>query len=251
MSKTDALHRLLGTRISSDAAQPGETVGVQSMAAAKVIDIDRIVADPTQPRREFDETEIAELAASLRDLGQQQPIRVRWDAQQERYVIIAGERRWRAAKQAGLKTLSAITDDKTLAADRVLEMQIVENALRSDLTPIEAGAAYRLLMQTWGCTQQQLAARLHVSQSKVSRALQALDLPEPVKAAVSQGKVGAVAAVKKQATQRAARKQTKKGTRPSRLVTPIGTVVVTPKAGQSVVDVLLAAIEQERGRAAA
>jgi ParB family chromosome partitioning protein len=251
MSKTDALHRLLGTRISSDAAQPGETVGVQSMAAAKVIDIDRIVADPTQPRREFDETEMAELAASLRDLGQQQPIRVRWDAQQERYVIIAGERRWRAAKQAGLKTLSAITDDKTLAADRVLEMQIVENALRSDLTPIEAGAAYRLLMQTWGCTQQQLAARLHVSQSKVSRALQALDLPEPVKAAVSQGKVGAVAAVKKQATQRAARKQTKKGTRPSRLVTPIGTVVVTPKAGQSVVDVLLAAIEQERGRAAA
>ncbi len=251
MSKTDALHRLLGTRISSDAAQPGETVGVQSMAAAKVIDIDRIVADPTQPRREFDETEIAELAASLRDLGQQQPIRVRWDAQQERYVIIAGERRWRAAKQAGLKTLSAITDDKTLAADRVLEMQIVENALRSDLTPIEAGAAYRLLMQTWGCTQQQLAARLHVSQSKVSRALQALDLPEPVKAAVSQGKVGAVAAVKKQATQRAARKQTKKGIRPSRLVTPIGTVVVTPKAGQSVVDVLLAAIEQERGRAAA
>jgi ParB family chromosome partitioning protein len=251
MSKTDALHRLLGTRISSDAAQPGETVGVQSLAAAKVIDIDRIVADPTQPRREFDETEMAELAASLRDLGQQQPIRVRWDAQQERYVIIAGERRWRAAKQAGLKTLSAITDEKTLAADRVLEMQIVENALRSDLTPIEAGAAYRLLMQTWGCTQQQLAARLHVSQSKVSRALQALDLPEPVKAAVSQGKVGAVAAVKKQATQRAARKQTKKGTRPSRLVTPIGTVVVTPKAGQSVVDVLLAAIEQERGRAAA
>jgi len=251
MSKTDALHRLLGTRISSDAAQPGETVGVQSLAAAKVIDIDRIVADSTQPRREFDEIEIAELAASLRDLGQQQPIRVRWDAQQERYVIIAGERRWRAAKQAGLKTLSAITDEKTLAADRVLEMQIVENALRSDLTPIEAGAAYRLLMQTWGCTQQQLAARLHVSQSKVSRALQALDLPEPVKAAVSQGKVGAVAAVKKQATQRAARKQTKKGTRPSRLVTPIGTVVVTPKAGQSVVDVLLAAIEQERGRAAA
>lgn len=251
MSKADALHRLLGTRIQSDAAQPGETLGVQSLAAAKVIDIDRIVADPSQPRRSFDEAEMADLAGSLREHGQQQPIRARWDAQQDRYVIIAGERRWRAARQAGFKTLNVVIDEKSLPADRVLEMQVVENALRSDLTPLEAGAAYRLLMQTWGCTQQQLAQRLHVSQSKVSRALAALDLPEPVQAAVSQGEVGAVAAVKKQATKRAARKQTKKGIKPTRIVTQAGSVVVTPKAGQTVADVLVAALDQERGRAAA
>lgn len=251
MSKTDALQRLLGGRISSDAAQPGQTVGVQPMAEGKMIDIGRIVPDPSQPRREFDEAELSELAGSLRDHGQQQPIRVRWDSAKDRYVIIAGERRWRAAQQAGIKTLAAIIDEKALPADRVLEMQVVENCLRSDLTPLEAGAAYRLLLQTWDCTQQQLAARLHVSQSKVSRALAALDLPEPVQAAVGQGKVGAVAAVKKQATKRAARKQTKKGIRPTRIATPAGLVIVTPKAGQTVADVLAAALDQERGRAAA
>ena len=251
MSKTDALHRLLGNRISSDAAQPGQTVGVQTLAAAKVIDIDRIVADPSQPRRDFDEAELAELAGSLRDLGQQQPIRVRWDSAKDKYVIIAGERRWRAAQQAGLKTLSAIIDDKTLTADRVIEMQVVENALRADLTPLEAGAAYRVLLQTWGCTQQQLAQRLHVSQSKVSRALASLDLPEPVQAAVGQGKVGAVAAVKKQATKRASRKQAKQGAKPVKIVTPVGTVVVTAKPGQSVADVLTAASRQAQGREAA
>lgn len=251
MSKTDALQRLLGGRVSSDAASPGKTVGVQTMTDANTIEITRIVPDPAQPRREFDEAELSELAGSLRDLGQQQPIRVRWDSAKDKYVIIAGERRWRAAQQAGLKTLSAIIDDKTLTADRVLEMQVVENALRADLTPLEAGAAYRLLMQTWQCTQQQLAQRLHVSQSKVSRALAALDLPEPVQAAVGQGKVGAVAAVKKQATKRAARKQAKQGAKPVKIVTPIGSVVVTPRPGQSVADVLSAAIGQTRGKEAA
>jgi ParB/RepB/Spo0J family partition protein len=249
MSSAKHLQRILGTRIESDAAHAGPAIGVSALTVAKIIPIERVVPDPDQPRREFDDVEMKHLIGSLRDLGQTDPVKVRWDAKRDRYVLIDGERRWRAATPAGLLTLTAIVDNRNMEADRVLEMQIVENALRQDLTTLEAGAAYRTLMQAWGCTQQQLAERLHISQSKVSRALAALDLPADLQTAVESGDVAPVAAVKKASSRSGRRKPTKP--KAVRIATTAGTVVVTPKPGQSVADVLVAALDAERMRGAA
>lgn len=249
MSKADALARILGTRVAADAAPAGQTIGVSPMAAAKVVDIGRIVADPTQPRRQFDPDDLALLAGSLKEVGQQVPVQLRWDAAADRWVLVDGERRWRAAQQAGLATLKAVVVTGDIPTDRVLELQLVENALRADLTPLESGAAYRQLMAAWGVDQQQLAARLHISPSKVSRAIAALRLPDEVKQAVEAGKVGATTAVMKARRKPAGpRGRTRK---PVRIVTAGGTVVVTVKAGSTVADVLAAALDAERRRAAA
>lgn len=248
MPKMQHLERLLGSRLEADAATAGQTVGVSILPGARNIDVGRIMADPSQPRRTFDESELEDLAASLREAGQQQPIRVRWDGQRDRYVIISGERRWRASQKAGLSTLMAVVDGRDLSDDQILEAQLIENAVRSDLTAVESGRAYQTLMTTWQCSQQELAARLHVSTSKVSRALAALDLPEQVQREIAMGTRGGTAAV-----QRARKTSSRKSSKPKsvQIVTGAGVVVVTPKSGQSVVDVLLAAVESEGKRGAA
>jgi ParB family chromosome partitioning protein len=249
MSKTDDLKRMMGDRLAVDAAHAGQAIGVQTMTAAKIIAIDRIVADPDQPRRVFDEEELAELAGSLRDHGQTDPVKVRWDAGRDRYVIIDGERRWRAAQRAGITSLSAVVESRHLTTDQITEYQLIENSLRSDLSAIEAGAAYRNLMNVWSVNQVQLAKRLHISESKVSRALAALELPAEVKAAVDAGDVGAVVAVQKHRA-KPTTKRASKTSKPTRIVTPAGIVVVMPKPGQTVFDVLMTAAEQLRKKAA-
>ena len=251
MTKADSLARLLGTRVAADAAHAGQTIGVRPLTAAKEVDIGRIVPDPDQPRKVFDDDDLALLAGSLKDIGQQVPVQVRWDAGQDRWVLIDGERRYRAAKQAGLTTLMVVVDDRGVPPGRVLELQLVENALRADLTPLESGAAYQQLMAVWNCNQQQLAARLHISPSKVSRAIAALQLPAEVQQAVETGKVGAVAAVMKARRRPASKARKSARAAPVRIATPAGVVVVTPKQGQSVVDVLVAALDAERRRGAA
>lgn len=244
--KTDHLTKLLGTRLEADAGHAPKTVGVTPLHSARTIAVSRIVADPSQPRRTFDEEELDHLAASLRDAGQREAIRVRWDAKQDRYVIVSGERRWRAAQRAGLTTLLAIIDGDEMTNDRILEMQMIENCLRADLSAVEAGRAYRTLMTTWNCTQKELAARLHVSESKVTRSLQSLDLPAEVQREIVRGKRGGTTAVLK-----ARRKSGAKASKPVRLVCPGGTAVVTVKQGHTVVDVLTALLEQARSRDAA
>lgn len=249
MSAAKHLQRLLGTKIEGDAAHAGPSVGVSLLTTAKIIPIDRIVADPNQPRREFDDEELQRLAGSLRDVGQTDPVKVRWDIAQDRYQLIDGERRWRAAQLVGMTVLTAIVDNRDMTTDRVLEMQVVENALRQDLTTLEAGAAYRSLMLAWGCTQQQLADRLHISQSKVSRSLAALELPPDLQRDVEVGAVAPVAAVKQAARRTGRRKPTQP--KSVRIVTAAGVAVVTAKPGQSVIDVLMAAVDAERKRGAA
>ena len=248
-TKADALARMLGVRLTADAAHAGQTVGVAPLPTAKTIEVDRIIPDPKQPRRVFDDADLDDLGQSLKNHGQLQPIRVRWDAAADRWMLVAGERRYRAAVKAGIRTLEATIMTQSDPADRVLAFQMVENALRADLTPLEAGAAYRELMAVWNCTQQELAARLHVSQSKVSRAIAALDLPADVQQAVDDGKVGAVSAVKQARRKPSSRKPSKP--KPVRIVTGAGVVIVMPRPGQSVVDVLMAAVESEQKRGAA
>jgi ParB family chromosome partitioning protein len=167
--------------------RPAHLEGLTREKAAARIAVDRIVRDPDQPREEFDEEALQRLADSLRTRGQLQPIQVRWDEGRGVYVILVGERRWRAAQRAGLAELSCIVVDGELPADERLMIQLVENALREDLRPVEQARAYKALMEARGWSGNQLAKELHIAQSSVVRALALLELPAPVQAQVEQG----------------------------------------------------------------
>jgi ParB family chromosome partitioning protein len=163
--------------------------GRTQLREACKIRLDRIVADPNQPRKEFDEAALGELADSLKTRGQLQPIRVRWDEVAEVYVVVVGERRLRAAQQAGLDSVVCVVAPGSATPEELLEDQLVENALRQDLKPVEEARAYRQLLDRLGISQRQLAEQLHVSPQKVTRALALLDLPVDVQESVEQGAI--------------------------------------------------------------
>jgi ParB family chromosome partitioning protein len=163
--------------------------GRTQLREACKIRLDRIVADPNQPRKEFDEAALGELADSLKTKGQLQPIRVRWDEAAEVYVVVVGERRLRAAQLAGLDSVVCVVAPGNATPEELLEDQLVENALRQDLKPVEEARAYRQLLDRLGISQRQLAERLHVSPQKVTRALALLDLPADVQESVEQGAI--------------------------------------------------------------
>jgi ParB family chromosome partitioning protein len=173
---------------SQAVGRPARLEGVRGDRSAAWIAIDRIERDPDQPREEFDPEALSRLAESLKK-GQVQPIRVRWEEGRGVYVLIAGERRWRAARQAGLKELQAVIHEGALTPDDLLGLQLVENALREDLKPVEQARAYRRLLDARGWTMTQLAAELNLHQTTVGRALSLLDLAEPVQDRVEQGKI--------------------------------------------------------------
>jgi ParB family chromosome partitioning protein len=158
------------------------------------IPLDRIARDEAQPREEFEPESLRRLADSLKARGQLQPVRVRWDEGRGVYVIIAGERRWRAAMMAGLPTLSCVVADGPTDPAGLLAAQLVENALREDLRPVEQARAYRRLMDANGWTSRQVAAELNVSQAAVVKALALLDLPGDVQDRVEQGELAPSAA---------------------------------------------------------
>ena len=172
---------------ASAVRRPAHLEGVTKEKAAARIALDRITNDPEQPREEFDPEALERLAESLRTRGQLQPVRVRWDHGKGAYIILVGERRWRAAKMAGLTELSCIIVEETLPDDERLMIQLVENALREDLRPVEQAKAYRTLMDVKGWSGNQLAKELHIAQSSVVRALSLLDLPARVQTQVEHG----------------------------------------------------------------
>ncbi len=145
-----------------------------------------IVPNPHQPRKHFDPEGLNTLSASIRQLGLLQPVVVR-RRPNSGYELVMGERRWRAARQAGLSTIPALiidTDDRGS-----LERAIVENVHRQDLNPIEEAAAYRQLVEEAGLTQEQLAERVGLSRSTVGNVMRLLDLPDGIQAMVMQGKL--------------------------------------------------------------
>lgn len=146
---------------------------------AKLIRIDSIIAKE-QVRKNFDETELAELAHSLKTLGQKSPILVYWSETDERYVIIAGERRYRAALKAGLTELACQVHPHQPDEAELVELQYVENAQRSDLNAIEEALSYKRLMELKGYSGNQLAQRIGKGQATVSRAMSLLKLPEDI-----------------------------------------------------------------------
>jgi ParB family chromosome partitioning protein len=168
-------------------ARVNSPVTVLPAGAAMVaeIPVDSIRANPHQPRRDFNEGSLIELAASLKSTGLVQPIIVRQGP--EGYELIAGERRLRAAKLAGLTTLPAFI--KTVDGPTQAQMALVENIQREDLNPIDRAQAYRSLIEALGLTQGELAIRLGEDRSSIGHYLRLLELADPVKQAVLKGQL--------------------------------------------------------------
>jgi ParB family chromosome partitioning protein len=149
-----------------------------------------VMPDPDQPRKEFTEDELLRLADSLKTKGQLQPIRVRWSEPHQKWLVVAGERRYRAATLAGFDRIQCVFVEKDgLTESEVLEEQLIENMLRESLKPIEEALAFDKLMKLNGWTGRELAHRLSLNQSAVTRALALLTLPEDVQEKVMEGTV--------------------------------------------------------------
>ena len=147
----------------------------------------KIERNPNQPRKKFDQQALEELAESIRLHGVITPITVRHGEKDGYYQIIAGERRWRAARLAGLKEIPAMVLEAS--EGEVMELALIENLQRQDLNPIEEAEGYDRLMQQFGLTQEEVANRVVKSRSAVANALRLLGLPDEVRTMVADGKL--------------------------------------------------------------
>ena len=174
-NKGNALGRGLDALISTD------TVKTSGSATINEIAIDQIEANPNQPRHEFDQEALEELAVSIRELGIIQPITLRQVAD-NRYQIIAGERRWRASQLAGLTSIPAYI--RTVNDENIMELALVENLQRQDLNAIEIALAYEHLLEESGMTQERISERVGKSRTAITNYLRLLKLPAQVQMAL-------------------------------------------------------------------
>ena len=180
MSAQRGLGKGLGALLGESAMQPAPEGG------ALMLPLQKVEPNPDQPRRHFDEEALQELADSIRQHGIIQPLTVR-KLQSGYYQIIAGERRWRAARMAGLTQVPAIVIE---ADDRkAMELAMIENLQREDLNPIEEAEGYQVLMSQYNMTQEETAQRVGKSRSAVANALRLLNLCPPVRAMVEDGRL--------------------------------------------------------------
>ena len=176
------LQALLG-----EAARPASAAGEApvSLGGVREIDVARIKPNPEQPRMQFDEDALDELADSIRERGVLQPILLRPDG--EDYMIIAGERRWRAAQRARQHTIPAIVRD--IDESTTAELALIENIQRQDLNALEEAEGYRQLIYRHGHTQDDVGRIVHKSRSHVANLLRLLDLPEFVRQSLLKGDI--------------------------------------------------------------
>ncbi|HBT85833.1 MAG: ParB/RepB/Spo0J family partition protein [Fermentimonas sp.] len=180
MARKNALGRGLDALITFN---EGDTQGSSSI---NEVDLNKIVPNPDQPRRTFDEEALQELAASIKSIGLVQPITLR-EIDEDSYEIIAGERRYRASIMAGLTSIPAYI--KTVEDDETMEMALIENIQREDLNSIEIALAYQKLINTLSLTQEQLSERVGKKRATVANYLRLLKLPAEVQMGVKDKKI--------------------------------------------------------------
>lgn len=169
-------------------------IGRRALRTFGTLEIEKLMPDPDQPRTDFDEQEIEHLAQSIREKGQFHPIRVRWSDAHGKWIIISGERRFRAIKKAGLPTAECYFQEGELSKTDILEQQLIENLLREDLKPIEEASAFDELMKLNGWTAKELSSAIRVSPAKIARSLSLLKLPSEIQNKVEDGELSARAA---------------------------------------------------------
>ncbi len=151
----------------------------------RLLDVDQIRPNSMQPRVLFDDAKLEELAASIREKGLLQPVVVR--PVEDGYELIAGERRWRASQRAGLAQIPALVKD--VSDPESLQLALIENVQRDDLSPIEEAQAYRLMVEQFGMTQEAVAAGVGRSRASVANTLRLLQLPRVIQAMVNSGEL--------------------------------------------------------------
>ena len=177
--KRNALGRGLDSLISMG------DIRTDGSSAISEISLDLIYPNPDQPRKVFDEDKLIDLAESITEHGVLQPIIV--TPREDKYMIIAGERRFRASGRAGLKTIPALI--RELDDEKIMELALIENVQRDDLNPIEEARAYDVLQTKYGYTQDKLAKRMGKSRSAIANTTRLLALPEDVQQMVQDGKL--------------------------------------------------------------
>jgi ParB family transcriptional regulator, chromosome partitioning protein len=180
MSEKRRLGRGLGALIPEVMAGSGET---------NEVPLDRIKANPYQPRRDFDDDKLQELAASIKKHGIIQAVVLTPAGDEGEYLLVAGERRCRAAKIAGLTAVPAVI--KSYDRKAMLEIALIENLQRENLNPVDEAKAYQRLLKEFSYTQEELAGRLGKSRSSVANAIRLLSLPENVLNALIDGRITA------------------------------------------------------------
>jgi|SRR5579862_3113341 len=184
MARRSGLGKGLGALIPTE-------VGAGSKSALREVPISAIRPNPNQPRTRFDEETMSALAASIRELGVLQPVLVRpVSGSDDEFELIAGERRWRAARRAGQQTIPVLVREVDADA-RSLEQALVENLHREDLGPLEEAAAYQQLIDDFGMTHEQVATRVGKSRTAVTNTLRLLQLPAGVQRALADGAISA------------------------------------------------------------
>lgn len=181
MARRSGLGRGLGALIPTD-------ITGEAGSALREVPVESIAPNPHQPRSYFDEEALASLTASVAELGVLQPVLVR-EVAEDRFELIAGERRWRAAKRAGLPSIPVVVR----AVDEVLSLEqaLVENLHREDLNPLEEAAAYQQLMEDFDLTQEQVAQKVGKSRSGVANTLRLFQLPPSIQRLVAENQLAA------------------------------------------------------------
>lgn len=176
-----AVKKKFGLGRGLDALISTEDISTGGSSIINEIDISLIEANPNQPRREFDEEALQELADSIEEIGIVQPVTLR-ELENGHYQIIAGERRWRASQRVGLKSIPAYI--RTANDENVMEMALIENIQRQDLNSLEIALAYQHLIDQYGLTQEKLSERVGKKRTTVANFLRLLKLPAEVQMAL-------------------------------------------------------------------